>query len=127
MSTISGESNFGQPWQTWVPTYTGFSADPSTITARYILIGKLCTVHLFAAGAGTSNATTFTVTLPFAAANTSIQYHHILAVDNGVVSTGRLALAVNSNIVTLSKAITGTAWTASGTKNADFTITYEIA
>ena len=49
---------------TWVPTWTGFSDNPTSVSATYIRIGKFCHVTLNGT-AGTSNATTLTVTLPF--------------------------------------------------------------
>lgn len=110
----------------YTPTYTGFSADPTSVVARYTLMGKVCSVYLRATP-GTSNATSFTVTLPFAAANTAIQTHVIVATDNGANSSGRVSTRVNSAIMDVYPTVTGTSWTASGLKNCGFTITYEIA
>lgn len=112
---------------TWSPAFTGFSSDPSGITARYNTYDNLCWVHFFPATPGTSNGTGFTITLPFAAANTAIQYWPIMVINNGAIQLGRLATAANSNIATLSSAIAGTGWTASGNKSAFFTLVYEIA
>lgn len=111
---------------TYVPTFSGFSVDPSGVTARYILIGKLCFIHVFPASAGTSNATTFTITLPFAAANTSVNYSSQVVINNNVQQAGRLMLTANSNIGTM-QLVSGAAWTALGVKTAFLMMTYEIA
>lgn len=117
-------------WSTYVPTYTGFSANPTVQAARYCVVGKLCAVHIRLT-AGTSNATTFTMTLPFAAANTAQQIFPIVGVDAGTTPTTACSLytRVNSNIADLYKTLssTGAGWTASGSKGANFVITYEIA
>jgi len=114
-------------WQAWVPTFTGFSADPTSVTARYTLSGKMCTAYFFATS-GTSNATTFTITLPFAAANVEDpQTFAGNVVDNGTGKVGIVRTRVNSNVLDVYNGATGTAFTASGAKNAAFSITYEIA
>lgn len=116
-------------WQSWTPTFTGFSADPAVTFARYTLIGKtcICTVVM---GNGTSNATTFTMTLPAVAANTGIaKSAGASAVDNGaaLTTTPRIDTAANSNIATIRSSPAAGAWTASSTKRVEFTITYETA
>lgn len=114
-------------WQTWVPTYTGFSANPVVSAARYSLIGKTCTVHLHSA-AGTSNATTLTVTLPFAAANTATFQAPVLVVDNGFVVLGRIITTVNSNVLNVYATAGAGPFTGSGGKAVYLAgFTYEIA
>lgn len=115
---------------TWVPAYTGFSADPSTLTARYTLIGKWCMVSLVSGTDGTSNATTFTITLPFAAANTATQIITGGRVkDNGTIQpdTGLIRTQVNTNIADIFKTLAVGAFTASGNKNLQGNFLYEIA
>ena len=51
---------------TWTPTWGGFSAAPTSGSAFYIKIGKLVLAYVNGWAAGTSNATTKTITLPFA-------------------------------------------------------------
>jgi hypothetical protein len=58
-------------WTTWSPTPTGFSAVPTLSTYKYLLIGKICWIKFYQGADGTSNATTFLIPLPFAAANIS--------------------------------------------------------
>ena len=112
---------------TWIPTYTGFTggSEPTVTIAEYYLTGKVCNARL-AASAGTSNATSFTVTLPFPAASTGQQNFTILVTNGGTLQTtpGRLATRVGSNIADIYlNTGTGT-FTASGNKNAVFNITY---
>lgn len=109
----------------YTPTFGGFSADPTNVTARYILIGKLCHVYLNST-AGTSNDTFFTVTLPFAAANTAIQSYTAVNVGNGTFSLGRLATVANSSTLNLYPTVSTTSWPSTGNKNCNFSLSYEI-
>lgn len=124
---VSGQDNFGQIVGTWIPTWAGFSVDPSNITAEYILIGKLCMVHLRCATNGTSNATTTTVTLPFAAANTTIAYGFATIVNNGTVAAGTIATRANSAIADGYATAALGAWTSSGAKAINLSFSYIIA
>ena len=109
---------------TWVPTFAGFSADPTGITARYVLNGKWCTVSLTMT-AGTSNATTMTVTLPFAALG--IVSHNPIVANSGTLQTGRITTAAGSNVLTCTATPAAGAFTASGAKNLFLAgFTYEI-
>ena len=111
----------------WVPTFTGFSANPTGVTARYNTIGKLCQCYVYMTS-GTSNATTFTMTLPFAAANTTVQtFFGAVGVDNNINQNSWVRTRMNSNILDVFRTVTTNTWTASGTKGVFFTITYEIA
>lgn len=112
---------------TWTPTLTGFSADPAGIIARYTLNGQFCTAVVSMPNNGTSNATTFTITLPFT--SKYAMYGIGEGVDNGAAATNMgVSLTANSNIATLSKnAMTGGGWTGSGNKRGYFTITYIVA
>lgn len=115
-------------WTAWVPSWTGYSANPTSVTARYQIVGKTCLCHLTGT-AGTSNATTLTVTLPFTAANTSQQIAHLCrARDNSALATGGCIYATraNSNICDFYTG-GGSVWTAAGTKLVEFEFSYEIA
>lgn len=113
---------------TWIPTWTGFSVDPSNVTARYTLIGKLCTVHLHTATGGTSNTTAMTFTLPFTAANTVVQVFSTVVINNGTAQAGRIQTRANSNIADAYATPGAGAWTASGGKGLFMSsYTYEIA
>lgn len=111
----------GTSWadQSWTPTFTGFSVDPTIAHARYTTIGKTCTIWLRATG-GTSNATTFTFTLPFTvSANiTTDNSFPIRAQDNSVLGAtpGLARISASSNVVSLDTNYNSGAWTASGGK-----------
>jgi hypothetical protein len=123
---ITIHKTLGQLWHDYVPSFTGFSSNPSSVVARYTLNGKTCSVYFFAIS-GTSNATTFTITLPIAAANTQVQtFNAGNTQDNGVsASSGVVRTVVNSNVLNVYKTNVGGAFTASGSKNVAFCITYE--
>lgn len=118
-------------YTTYLPTYTGCSVDPTVGEARYTLTGKMCTVTVRNSSSGTSNNTTKTITLPFAAANTGTQLGYILCTDNGTNRHGIIRTQVNSNVANLfltnSTGVSVSAWTNSGTWSCQFTFTYEIA
>lgn len=110
-------------WAAWTPTFTGFSADPNIIFARYTQIGKLVFAVL-SIGNGTSNATGFTFSIPVAA-NAAFNYETtgFPIVNNGVAGMGRLVIS-NGGPATLYR-VTGTdfanltwgaTWTNSGNK-----------
>jgi hypothetical protein len=110
-------------WVDYVPTFGGFSTPPTITIAKYCKIGNLCFVVVVLAGTSVSNATTFTITLPFAAGFGSVS-PFASPVDNGSsVATGSVATAAASNVATLSRS-TNTAWTASGIKRGNFSIFY---
>lgn len=116
---------------TWTPTPTGFSAAPTGGIYRYVLVGKLCTVFVRMPNAGTSNATTFTLPAPFTAVNIAgmVWYAPILYTDNSAASAtaGMASIAANTNVINLYKDFAATAWTAAGTKAAQFTLLFETA
>lgn len=55
-------------WQTWAPTHTGFSSAPSGGIYKYRYVGDEIEIEIVEPNDGTSNATTFTMTLPVTAA-----------------------------------------------------------
>lgn len=110
---------------TWTPTFTGFSADPSIAEAKYSLVGKSCTINL-RLGNGTSNATTFTFTLPFVG-GTASQIITAIITDAGTISSGRVDVAgSSSNIATVYKTAAAGAFTATGSKSFNTCFTYII-
>lgn len=111
----------------WSPTITGFSANPTGGVHRYSLNGKKCTVYTNFTGVGTSNATSKTITLPFAAANTVLQNVVNQGQDAGVGAYIRITTRLNSNVADLYPSATTTSWTATGNCIFRFSFTYEIA
>jgi hypothetical protein len=113
-------------YKTYTPSYTGFSANPVVLVSRYCITGKMCHVYV-SLSSGTSNANTFTITLPFAAANTNIFLAPCRITDNGAVAVGRFSSTANSNILDISPTIGGAtnSWTTSGAKGCYLDFTYE--
>jgi hypothetical protein len=112
-------------YQSWTPTFTGFSVDPTALELRYSLNGKMCNVQVIA-GSGVSNATTFTMTLPFAAKTGSRARAFALATDSGANNSGWVSTRSGSNILDVFKTAATTTFTASGGKGVSFFLTYEI-
>jgi len=115
---------------TWTPTYTGFSADPTNGIYRYTLQGRKCcmTVIIPAGNHGTSNATTFTMTLPFTAATiTNMRWYKVLdyTVNSGfeVVATSKGWIDSAGTIITLGQgsASGASSWGAASLKSASWT------
>lgn len=117
-------SNIAGAWTTWTPTFTGFSVNPTISAARYIKIGKLCTIYLKAYNGSTSNATSMTITLPFAAANTDTQAMPVMVVDVGSFFTGIIQTTANSATASVFNA-NFTNFTNSGNKGVYAIFTYE--
>ncbi len=120
-------------WFAWTPAYTGFSADPTSAAGcKFAMIGKLAVVKFGSTADGTSNATTFTITLPLATPNVSgigVQIN-VNGSDNsaGLTTPSNATLAANSATLNLFKDIAGNGWTASGTKGVkNFLIQYPYA
>lgn len=115
----------------FVPTFTGFSTPPTVLTSRYIDFGKFCHYYIrCSVGSAASNATTSTQTIPFAAANTSLQFAYGTGYNNGANLTVPMLVAtrVNSNIVDLYTSAGFGAWTAGGAaKKWDFSLVFEKA
>lgn len=127
-------SNFSTPegfptWFNWAPTYTGFSSVPSTIVAQFQIIGDTCLINV-TSNNGTSNANTFTISLPITSATISNMAWRVMiaSVDNGTAGTGSDYGTVGSNAtaVTLAHNDNNAGWTTSGSKGASFQMAYRI-
>ena len=127
LSTTEGE--LGGAWKAWTPTITGFSSIPPSGIYRYTRIGN--TVHLYVVQniSGTSNSTSFTISLPVPAIAGSAALGLMACVDNSVDTVGIALLAAADNTVaSLYKGTSGLAsWTASGGKRTKFSLTYETS
>lgn len=106
----------------FTPTFTGFSADPSISRAVFRVVGTMCFVHLNL-GNGTSNATSFTLTVPIATANVSGINNTFFSpgIDNSVALTSPCALRTTQGSTTVNvyknADLGATTWTASGSKS----------
>jgi hypothetical protein len=125
-------SAFGFPdWFTFAPTVGGFSANPTTTMYRFCVNGRTVIFPFRQGVAGTSNATTFTMTLPITPANpTNGQWFMSLipVQDNSafLTSPGIAVVSGGSATMDLYKTIAFGAWTNSGTKSASGTAIYEF-
>jgi len=119
-------------WQNYTPaSQTGWTALPGAEDAyRYTAIGKLVILRI-AMTAGTSNATTASIALPFTSANVGggVGGANAYAIDNGTALTtmSRWAIAPNSTMIDFYKDAAVGAWTASGTKRITSVAIYERA
>ncbi len=102
-------------------TWTGFSSAPSNTTINWYKFDRLVQI-VIPLGAGTSNATSFTLgTLPAAIRPATQQYAHLpFAVDSGSHVAGGVAVQIDTGgVLTFSKAsaaFSSTGWTGSGSK-----------
>lgn len=117
---------------TWVPTFTGFSSDPASGLYRYVLRGPVCTMFIRQPNSGTSNATTFTITLPFTARTITNMawYAGGRVMDNGVIpaNPGMAVIDSAGTTAALFTDFAGTAWTNSGNKRIiGLQMSYEVA
>lgn len=125
--------NAASPQSTaWVPTPTGFSALPTGALYQYVQVGKLVTLFIAMPSAGTSNATTFTIPLPFTARTLASMtwIGEGVVVDSGTTQStpGLLTVASGGTVLNVFKTFASGAFTASGSKALTYgTITYEIA
>lgn len=122
-SRIENPLGFTQ-WFAYTSTLTGFST-PSTVTAYFCIVGG--TVLLKFALQGTSNATTFTITLPIPSASTGTNSYAIRGLDNTAWLAGASLLTFGNNVTVANilKDLAGSlGWTASGTKGTEFVISY---
>lgn len=130
LDTSTGE--LGGAWQTWVPTPSGYSSNPTNTSYTYRKVGKTVTLQLCEGTNGTSNSTTKTYTLPFTAATrTNARWTGFAQVVNsgvGDTSFAELTIGSNGTTVEVLRAAASTAFTASGAcRVVQGQITYEIA
>lgn len=119
--TVDGYNVLGA-WYPWTPTYTGFSVDPTPTYAKYQRIGKTVCVILNTNGNwGTSNANSFTITLPVATAQTI--YSPVLPCLNNSVWDACMLQFSGSTASVLR--MTGTVWATSGSKDVQINMCYE--
>lgn len=121
-SIIINRPIFRTRWLTWVPTLTGFSANPTSVVYNYQLIDRICYVNFIQGANGTSNATGFTATFPFSCTNISNFFPYfatpIIDGGSGSATPGLIQIQTNSNTVNFFKDFNFTAWTGSGGKRA---------
>ena len=94
---------------------------------RSVKMGKLVLAYLNGFSAGTSNATTKTITLPFPSANAVVMAGMGHAMNNGAFSTlpCRFDTRGGSTTCDVYLDLNATGWTASGGCVFDFALVYE--
>lgn len=105
-------------WFNWTPTWGGFSANPSAGTIKYSVLGNMVTFYITGVNAGTSNATTFTFTLPVASLNAVQNAGFVAVADNGINQStpGHLEFSSGSATASVFKTFFEGAWTAANAK-----------
>ena len=111
-------------WSAWTPTFGGFSAAP-TVLSRFAVIGKTVFVLVDTTANGTSNATNFTFTLPYASKSDTSASGVGNCRDNNTLNTCSVALTAASATATMQYGPTLAAWTSSGNKSVYIQFTYE--
>lgn len=112
---------FETDWLTWAPVQSGFSSVPTAVFARY-QITKNCRFIYRCGGSGgaTSNATTYTFTLPIMPASPTNNTWQSAGnvIDNGTPQTtpGRIAIIGGTLAASVFKDFSSGAFTASGEK-----------
>lgn len=116
-------------WFSHSPTWGGFSVNPTAI-CRFSVWGRAVDLLVSTTGAGTSNATTLTLTAPITPAgiNGMTWTVPVILGDNGALQSwwGRCDLSSGSSTITCYRDNVGTGWTASGSKWVAFHLRYEI-
>jgi hypothetical protein len=112
---------------TWASQTAGFVSDPVSSTVQYKVVRDYIMVWWFMGSAAASDATNFTVTLPFKCRTGYGQYTALANVyDNSAnAANGLIALSSNSNVATLYKSAFG-AWTNTNNKAAAFQVSMMI-
>lgn len=111
-------------WQNWVPTQTGFSADPTGGIYRYRTIGDDIELEVRQPNDGTSNASTFTISLPVVAATvTDMVWQSTCRVRNNtnfVNAPGYASITSGGSTIELFINTGTTAWGTAGGKRVDY-------
>lgn len=119
------ENPFGFPdYFNYTPTLTGFSANP-TFTAIFSIKGKYCFLKFTCSTNGTSNATTFTVSLPVNSGG-QLWKQVVQVVDNGTNAAGMAIITTAGGTVGIRANVAEGNFTNSGNKSANLEIFYLI-
>lgn len=114
-------------WFSYTPIFTGFSVNPVG-EHRYKISGKKIEVHVRHTTAGTSNSTSFTMSAPIAsAADVSTRWIGPAVVTNdGSNDAGYIQMVSGESVLTPTRNLVSTSWTASGGKRVIYgNVAYE--
>lgn len=107
-------------WFNYTPTYVGFSSAPAAGTAQFQIIGRVFKIN-HSYNAGTSNATTFTISIPVTCAvNTSSLSARTQNNSAVEANPGLVDINATQTVIGCYRTGSATAWTASGTKACAF-------
>ena len=113
----------------YMPSYVGYGADPTNVTANWTLIGNVCHVE-YMATAGTSNSSLYRMTLPFTPKFTltvtpSLNYSSVstTAVND---LPGRIDMTAGNNLCSVYHSQSAATWPTTGSKIVKFSIDYII-
>jgi hypothetical protein len=110
-------------WFAFTPTYGGFSAAPASGNTVFSIVGRECTI-IHGLGTGTSNANTFTISLPvtasFAVSTMCVRVYNNSAF---VAAGGLFDVAASSATASVFLTGAGGVWTTSNLKAAGFSVT----
>lgn len=133
-TSINEDGTLKGEWLSWTPTWGGFSSNPSGIFV-YTVIGKTVFINMRITSSGTSNANTFTFTLPIAPTSmrgSSQQYAVALNFTEGHAAGAsnygsNISISGSSIIATVNANNSPTSWNTSGSKRfATAQFFYEI-
>lgn len=114
-------------WFNYTTSPTGFSGTPTTVFARFSVVGRMCTVEYSVSG--TSNSTAFTDVAPIANGLASaIAVVCGAGTNSGATITAafRVVLSASSTTLTFGATFSGGNWGSTGTKAASVVFSYEI-
>jgi hypothetical protein len=115
----------------WVPSFTGYSADPTGGLYYYLKIGKLVILTIREVTAGTSNSGGLTISLPFTAVTRTNQnwYGSAIVTDNNVIKFGGWIISTAGTAAAFNPGSTQSdTFVTSGNKKVNgATIIYECA
>lgn len=133
VSYMSGAQPGWPGWFNWAPSYGGFSSDPLLVLARFCVTGRTVQFVYSASGDGTSNGTTFTISLPVKAYDDGVAGSKWTGMcgysrDNSaaLASGSRWAIQNGGTVVNLYPSSTVANWTASGGKRSYLEGFYEF-
>lgn len=123
LNSVTASIFTAEAWTTWASAATGFTGALSADANTYIQYGKVVFIRFNISG--TSNATTFAVTLPVAAKIGQDSFFRFT--NNGTVSAtpGMIDYTASSTTANFYTDWTGAGWNAAGTKGANGYAFYE--
>jgi len=108
---------FETRWLTWVPTFTGYSSNPTTVRYQYKIAYDRINFEMDEGAVGVSNLTTKTYTLPFASglSGTGLNIFPVpILQDNGTLAAAGYGQLIGTNSTVSFFKSAGAGWTASG-------------